>query len=125
MLAFSGASFRTLLAGLVLLATVDVASSRPQICTPSGGPDLSVGCIKALTGCICTSQGLVAPGADPNCGGCWWLVSGSVDCNTGVSIPLSCALEVACGGSTTCGMICPCTQVRFFPFAFDCSPCPM
>ncbi len=116
-------SVRLVLVCIVVLATFGAAFSRDHECLPSGGPDTSVSCMKPLTGCICTSQGLVTPGADPDCGGCWWLVSGSVDCNNGVSTPLSCALEVACGGATNCGTICPCTGFRFFPFAFTCSPC--
>lgn len=93
-------------------------------CSPvSAQPDLTAGCVKASTGCVCTVEGSANYGTWGYCLGCFFDVSGTLYCSGGQVKHFSCDTSTDCGGAATCGVTCPCTHSPFFPYILTCGEC--
>lgn len=97
---------------------------REECPVVSAIPQPNNGCVKAITGCICTTMGTVDSGSFPDCGGCWMEIDGSTDCTGGLSIPIADGCESACRDKCLPGLFCPCTQGTDYPFELTCGLCP-
>jgi hypothetical protein len=85
-------------------------------------------CAKPLTGCLCVLTFMGGTGAYPDCGGCYYTVSGTLDCTYSThpptSTPVAWSGGLTCGSSTQLGAKCPCTGQNYFPFLIECGTCP-
>lgn len=114
--------YRGLSISLAVPFLLSAFTQQPH-CIPSAEPNTDAGCVKAITGCICTTTGSTSGGYWPDCGGCWVSVTGTESCPGGRVFHFSCYTEMACGGTAQCGTTCYCTQQPYYPFKMSCSAC--
>lgn len=113
---------------LILLMAPGSSSSwqdEDDRCLPSSVDlDPDAGCVKALTGCVCsvTGSGTVWPAG--YCLGCAGTASGTLNCTGGLVKPFQTGNAWAsCNGSAAFGVKCPCTGAFFYPFVMTCGSC--
>jgi hypothetical protein len=115
----------------VLVATPLAPGSAARVteqCVAHADPDPNAACVKPLTGCVCAETGNGTTLSLPNCAGCKFTFSGTIDCTYAgqppTSTPFSCTTTLTCGSASTCGGRCPCTGLSYFPLVFTCDTCP-
>jgi hypothetical protein len=98
----------------------------PQnMCTPATAlPNPDATCAKAITGCVCTTDGSATIIQLGYCLGCDFSVSGTYSCTSPHGGgPINCDVELECNGEALCGTICPCTDAPYYPFMLSCGSC--
>jgi len=115
---------------LLLVALVCASASATPLqstqCPATSELDDDAGCVKLLTGCVCIGSGGGTVASLPDCGGCIFSFSGTVNCtNPYYSFSFGCTnVELECGSRSACGAECPCTLGTWLPVIFGCGKCP-
>lgn len=112
----------------VVLVLATLSARTQQIC-PIGPPTgTGQACVKPLSGCVCVANVMSTVGSFPDCGGCFYSASGSLDCTyahgPGTSSPISQSGEIPCGQRAGLSLGCPCVAGSVYtPAVYVCGEC--